>query len=171
MKFKKVKTRLLAERGFTMVELLAVIAIIGIIMALVFPRLTTLEERHLRHDARKMAGLIRYVSESASIKKRYYRATFDIEHATMTVASSREGTDYTEESERPLSMLRLRRGIEIEDMHLPRVGKVNEGAVAVHFSPYGVSEPFTLHMKGYGSSTTLSYNPYTSKVTIADGYQ
>jgi prepilin-type N-terminal cleavage/methylation domain-containing protein len=167
---KQTKTYSIRERGFTMVELLAVIAVIGIIVALVFPRLSFLEGRYLRSDARKISGLIRYVSESASIKKLHYRLLFDIERGVITVASSPDGTDYGEESDQTLRRLRLRGGIGIEDLLLPRTGKINEGTIAVHFSPYGFSEPFTLHMRGGDNLLTLSFNPYNGKVLVSDGY-
>ncbi len=153
-----------------MVELLAVIAVIGIIAALVFPRLSFLEGRYLQSDARKISGLIHYVTESASIKKLHYRLLFDIERGVITASSSPDGTEYVEESDRTLSRLRLRDGIGIEDLLIPRTGKINEGTIAIHFSPYGFSEPFTLHMRGGDDMLTLSFNPYNGKVLVTEGY-
>ncbi|MFQ5587109.1 MAG: Tfp pilus assembly protein FimT/FimU [Thermodesulfobacteriota bacterium] len=158
------------ERGFTIVEILAVLAIIGVIAAVVFPRLSFLEGHYLRSDARRVSGLVHYVSETASIKKLYYRLLFDIEGGTITIESSVNGTDYAEVPDADLRRLRLRDGIEIEDLLLPRIGRINEGAIAVHFSPYGFAEPFTLHMKGGGNLLTLSFNPYNGKVRVSEGY-
>jgi len=153
-----------------MVELLAVIAVIGIIAALVFPRLTSLEGRSLKSDARRISGLIRYVSESAAIKKLHYRLLFNIEDGVITVASSPDGKEYGEESDHNVRRLRLRRGIGIEDLLIPRTGRVSEGAVTVHFSPYGFSDPFTLHIRGGERVLTLSFNPYKGKVLVTEGY-
>lgn len=153
-----------------MVELLTVIAVIGIIAALVFPRLSFLEGRYLQSDARKVSGLIRYVSESASVKKLHYRLLFDIEHGVITVASSPNGDEYGAEADHTLRRLRLRSGIGIEDLLLPRTGKVNKGAIAVHFSPYGFSDSFTIHMRGGERVLTLSFNPYNGTVSVSEGY-
>jgi len=157
-------------KGFTLLELLVVMSIVGIILAVALPRFSFFDDISVRRDTRQMAGLIRYLNEAAVTKKLYYRVKFNIERGRVDVEYSIDGVEYKDETDSSMRGLSLGDMVKIEDVILPGLGKINSGEVAVVFLPYGFSEPFNLHLKGLGKFFTLSFNPYTEKVKIEEGY-
>ena len=73
-------------RGFTLVELLVVLVLIGLISALVAPRLTgSLPKLQLQTVARKISAALRYARSQAVTENRTYTAVFDFEHNRLYV--------------------------------------------------------------------------------------
>jgi prepilin-type N-terminal cleavage/methylation domain-containing protein len=157
-------------KGFTFIELLIVISIVGIILAVALPRFSFFDDIYVRKDIRQVTRLIRYLNEAAVTKKLYYRVKFNIERGMVKVEYSNDGVEYNDETDSFMKGLSFGDMMKIEDIILPGIGKINNGEVAVIFLPYGFSEPFNLHLKGLGKFFTLSFNPYTEKVNIEEGY-
>lgn len=156
--------------GFTLLELILVITIIGVAIAVVFPRFSGFGDTYVKADASRVSALVRYLYQAAATRKVYYRLWFDMEKGAIRVEYSKNGTDYTEEGDSSLRRLKLRDGVDMEDIVVPELGKVNTGEVAVIFSPAGSVEPFTLHLKASEKSLTLYFNPYSGIVKITEGY-
>ena len=66
-------------RGFTLIELTVVMVILGVMLAMVIPRLGELGEANLRRSARHLTGMIRFLRDEAQAKKTVYRLRFDIQ--------------------------------------------------------------------------------------------
>jgi general secretion pathway protein H len=158
------------SKGFTLLELIVVIAILGSVLLIVFPRIPYFENFALNSEARRVAGILRYLDESASAKKIYYRAWFSPEKSSIEVEASADGVEFKKSGDESLQGLTFKDGIEIVDLVLAGLGKVDHGDVAVVFNPGAGAEPFNLHMKKNNRIITISYNPYSGKVTVADGY-
>jgi len=60
--------------------------------------------------------------------------------------------------------------LDMEDIVIAGLGRIYEGEAAVVFNPAIGAEPFNLHLKGGELTLTLSYNPYSGKVKIIEGY-
>jgi len=157
-------------KGFTLLELIVVIVILGSVLLIVFPRIPYFENFALNSEARRVAGLFRYLDESASAKKTYYRVWFSPEKGSIEVESSADGVEFKKSGDSSLQGLSLKDGTEMVDLVLAGLGKVDHGEVAVVFNPGAGAEPFNLHLKKNGRTITISYNPYSGKVTVADGY-
>jgi prepilin-type N-terminal cleavage/methylation domain-containing protein len=157
-------------RGLTLLELLVVITIFGIILAVALPRIFSIESAYLGADARRIAGLIRYMNEAAATRRAYYRVSFNLNKEQIRVETSLDGIEYREESESFLSALRLKNRVEIEDVVLPGLGVIKKGEVSVIFSPLGSAEPFNIHLKSNNNFLTLAFNHYNGRVKIIEGY-
>lgn len=153
--------------GITLIELVIVLAIIAIAVAVIYPRISGLEEARLESDARKMASLIGYLSESAASRRIYYKVRFGLDEERLDVEVSRDGREYLRDQE--FGFLALSSGVSIEDVATPE-GKTDAGETEVVIPPEGGSSPFSVHLKAGEEFMTVTFNPYTEKVAIEKGY-
>ena len=65
--------------GFTLIELMIVIFIIGLVAAIAYPQYQILSRANLRETSRKLAGTIRYLYARAIIDKKPWRLAIDME--------------------------------------------------------------------------------------------
>lgn len=157
-------------RGFTLLELLVVIAVIGIALALVYPRLPALGAAYLKTDAGRAAGLLVYLNEASAARRTNYRLKFDLEKETLTVDASKGAEEYAAVTEPGLGGIKFREGVDLEDIVVPGLGRVKAGEVSVVIAPSGSGEPFTLHLKSGKEQMTILFNPYSGKALIEKGY-
>ncbi|MBI5287120.1 MAG: prepilin-type N-terminal cleavage/methylation domain-containing protein [Deltaproteobacteria bacterium] len=143
--------------GFTLIELLAVIGLLSLILLIVFPRLHLSDEVIFRTEARKVAGTLRYLNESAVTRKVYYRIWFSLDDEIIEVESSNDGLNFAGYHEPPLKG--LKRGVGIEEVILPSLGRISSGKVAVVLSPSGPVEAFVLHLKRGDKQFNLLVSP------------
>lgn len=71
----------MTKRAFTLIELLIVLAIIGLVMLLGYPQLKRIYRSSLKSAAAQMAGMIRYGYDISVIKGRIHRIVFDFDKA------------------------------------------------------------------------------------------
>ncbi|MEW5922023.1 MAG: prepilin-type N-terminal cleavage/methylation domain-containing protein [Bacillota bacterium] len=74
----KERHRLHFTAGYTLVELIAVLALLGVMTALAVPRFTTLPYWHLEAASRRMAGDLRLLRQEAINSGGQYKAEFYI---------------------------------------------------------------------------------------------
>ncbi|RMF25114.1 MAG: prepilin-type N-terminal cleavage/methylation domain-containing protein [Deltaproteobacteria bacterium] len=65
--------------GFTLIELAVVLVILSTLVSLVWPRLSLLEHGRLDHSGRKLAAMLAYVQDEASLRGRTYRVVLDLD--------------------------------------------------------------------------------------------
>lgn len=121
------------QDGFTLMELMVVLAIISAIMAVVFPRLN-LGENEARTDARRMASLLRATSEEASMRKETLSLDFDLKARTVGVMRP------TQETPQAFNTF-----IAVET---PSRGMITEGTLTISISPMGAAEHIIVHLGG-----------------------
>ena len=66
------------SKGFTLIELAAVIIVLGIMIGIVIPSLSEITGANLRRSARHLTGIIRYLRGESEAKKTLYRLRFDV---------------------------------------------------------------------------------------------
>jgi general secretion pathway protein H len=157
------------QDGFTLLELVVVIAILALVTLLVIPRLPAGDAASLRDSARAIATAMRFLTDRAATTRSIYQMRLDLTDSTATIA--RLNPDGTEAS--PDDALLARRliadSVQLEDVVIPRLGKISEGEVLLRFSPAG-SEGAIIHLKGKnkGQYTVMAYP--NGKVTVAADY-
>ncbi|CAG0963241.1 hypothetical protein GEOBC_00851 [Geobacteraceae bacterium] len=159
-----------SPRGFTLMELLVVIALLSLVAVMVLPKLTVSQTMELNRSARQLAATIRYVQDRSITSKTPHRMR--LEPGTGTVRVTRVLSDGSEGSpgesflERPL----LAEGVTVADVSTPRGGKVVSGEAVVRFDMAGLGDFTVIHLKGE-RDTAMTVMAYPSgKVTVADGY-
>jgi len=80
--------------GFTLIELILVLVIIGFLTSLVAPAITSTTGLRLKTTVRKLAAGLRLARSQAVISGNTYQVTFDIENGAMTIEQIRKETSY-----------------------------------------------------------------------------
>lgn len=150
-------------RGFTLIELAVVLALLGAVLLVALPRLSIFEEAVLRSDARRVASLIRRLDDSAASSKAYYSMAFSIGGRTLEARKSLDNVVFESPEDMP-SRVTLGQSTGIKALVLSG-SRRSEGRASVVFGPGG-AEPFSISLEASGFSCTVSYNPYSGKVRI-----
>lgn len=161
--------------GMTFIEVVLVVAVMSTILLISFPRIPYLSDYTLKRDARKLASLFSFLDESATTKKTYYKVLIkpgakktDINR--VRVESSKTGRVFKAVKDSFLKGVELDKRTIVEDINVAGLGLVSEGEVDLFFNPLYGAEPFSLHISQSGSVFTISYNPYSGRVKIVEGY-
>lgn len=165
------KERRRNQAGFTLMELVVVIAVLALVAAVVLPRLTVNHAVELNRSARTLAATIRYLQDRAITSKTPYRMRIGIGAGTVRV--TKLSATGTEEGSGDPSLDRpiLAEGITVMDVLSPREGKLTEGEAVLRFEMGGLADFAAIHLKNAdGATVTLMALPSSGKVTVADGY-
>lgn len=153
------KRRVHSHAGFTLIELILVLVIVGFLFSLVAPAITSTTGLSLRTGAKRIAAGLRYARSQAVTTGSVYQIRFDIEQGEMTIERVVEEDPYglqtagqrwwdgetggeEGEEERASGKLyekktyRLPKGIAIERV-VADDEEINEGEALMEFYPNG----------------------------------
>lgn len=164
----------ISNAGFTLIELIVIIMILGMTAFLVIPRISAFHAGEMKWTARHLANLIQQLTQDSALTKERYRLYFNLdteEYWTVLVQESiRESDQVVVLSEKQMiKKNRLPTGISFEDVITAQKGKVAAGEVFSEFYPVGI-EPFTIHLAEGESKWTLVANPLTGRVKMFEEY-
>jgi len=164
------KAGISTEAGFTLVELTLVVALLGLLLGLVVPRLPVIGENRLDAAARRIAGTVRYLYNEAALSGREHRLTFNLDSNSLggrmleedgaLVAVTGSGRDHT-----------LGSPVEIVDVSVPGQNKVTSGQLYSRISPVGWMDETIIHLKSDTRTLTLYMQPLTGTTDIYEGYK
>ncbi|HIJ96044.1 MAG TPA: prepilin-type N-terminal cleavage/methylation domain-containing protein [Desulfuromonadales bacterium] len=158
--------------GFTLIEIAVVLAIVGMVLLLVIPRLPSSDRENLRISARTLAATLRYVQERATaVRTGYY---INVVPGTGTIHTY-EYSDIESNKEPVDPLLQkspIKEGIEVTDVFIPRLGKVQDGQVRLDIGSGGLRDVVIIHLRaGDGQFSTVMAFPSGGKVKVYEGYQ
>lgn len=160
------------KSGFTLLELLAVIMVIGVILGLALPRVSSLGRAELRASARRLSGTIRLGYHLAVLNKKNYRLLLDLDQQTYQI-EERMGDEYVPVQSELLQPRVLPEGVWIREVRIADRECENECLKEyIYFSPYGYVEEAAIYLCDDDEQTgyTLLTQPMIGKVVIKDGY-
>ncbi|HEY4745063.1 MAG TPA: type II secretion system protein [Desulfuromonadaceae bacterium] len=160
------------RRGFTLIEIAVVLAIIGMVLMLVIPRLPSTEHEDLKVSARTLAATLRYMQDRAATGRTTYY--LHLAPGTDVVKVQEAAGDGAEkEPGDPLLQQRpVKEGIVVADVVIPRLGKVNEGELRLDVGPGGLRDFAAIHLRSSdGRFWTVMAFPAGGKVKVYEGYQ
>src|SRR3990172_3164096 len=67
------------QKGFTLIELVVVIFLVGIFLLVAVPKFEDITEVNIKSASRRLSGTIRYLYSEAAFKKKVYKLAFDID--------------------------------------------------------------------------------------------
>lgn len=158
--------------GFTLIEIAIVMAIIGMVMLLVMPRLPSSDQENLKVSARTLASTLRYMQERAATSRINYvlSLTPGSDNAkvyeTSLIESNKDPADPL------LQKAPLKEGIQVADVVIPRMGKISEGQVRLDVGMGGLRDFVSIHLRSpNGDFWTVMAFPSGGKVKVYEGYQ
>ncbi len=159
------------QAGFTLVEMVVVIIVISLVAVLVLPLLPSTDAANLRSSARSLSAVVRYLGDRSVTTKSPYRMAVNLTDNTITVKKIVNGEEVPPEDPFFTRKL-LAEGVTIEDVEVPRLGKVSEGEVQIDFGVAGLADFTVMHLKGTRENHfTVTALPGGGKVEVLEGYQ
>jgi len=157
--------------GFTLIEIMVVIVIIGMVMMLVLPRLPSTDQENLKISGRTLASTLRYLQERAATSRTGY--SLALEPGTESVKIFEIGTDggSKEPSDPLLQKSPVKEGVVVADVRIPRLGKISDGQLRLDIGMGGVRDFVTIHLRSTeGQFWTVMAFPSGGKVKAFEGY-
>lgn len=156
--------------GFTLVEILMVLFIIGIMAALVVPRIGIMDTVKLKTSARKIAGTIRITYNTAVLTKIPHRMVFDLENHVYWV-EEKSGEEYVASSEDILQKRALPSTVYLDRVRIMDRSCETACKAYLYFTPGGYVEEAEIYLSDQNQEMafTVLTRPMTGKAAIVAG--
>jgi len=158
------------RKGFTLIELMVVIVVLGVMMTLVIPQLGNIGDANLKRSARHLTGMVRFLRDEAQAKKTIYRLRFDIQgnkYWTEELTMTPEGTAEFRPSQSAMSNEGSLSGrTSFKDV---QVGSHPDDPFIL-FTPDGWVEKAFIHLRNSDDKVfTLIVKPLTGDTDLREG--
>jgi len=158
--------------GFTLVELLVTLSIIGILTGALLPRLPDLTAWRLKSTARRLAGTISYLYDRAAASKLVYRLTLDIDERQYYVSLLNTQNRFQKTRLTFAKETKLPDRVRFTEARTSSQGIVRRGVAVINFYPSGFSDLCVIHLEDSNKNEmTLLVHPLTGRVKIFEGYK
>jgi general secretion pathway protein H len=160
------------RRGFTLIEIAVVLAIIGMVLMLVMPRLPSSEQENLKLSARTLASTLRYMQDRAATGRTTYYLRMEPGTDRVKVLEAAADGSETEPVDPLLQKRSMKEGIIIADVTIPRLGKLNDGTIRLEVGNSGLRDFVVIHLRSPEDKywTVMAF-PASGKVKVFDGYR
>lgn len=159
------------QGGYTLIELILVMLVIGVVLAVAFPRFGVLGGGDLRLESRTLIGHVQGLYGEATFTRKLHRLVFDLDEQRYWAEVEVGG----EQGFGPVGRTFLKPkilpdNIRLVDVTTARSGKHSDGHAYAYFYPLGRADFTTVHLRDGDQVMTLQVNPITGRVSVADRY-
>jgi prepilin-type N-terminal cleavage/methylation domain-containing protein len=158
-------------KGFTLVELAVVIVVLGVMFALVIPRLGELGKADLKRSARHLTGMIRFLKGESQARKAVYRLQFDVNGGHYWAEVLTPTSENTVEFRRLQSVIGSEGSLSGNTTFRDVVVGSHPDDAFIQFNPDGWVEHAMIHLRdGRDRDYTLAVKPLTGDTELHEGY-
>jgi type II secretion system protein H len=158
--------------GFTLLEILLVVAIAALVVGVVVPQLTNLGGLELKQAARRLAGAARYAGDQAAVRKATHRIVFDLEARRYQVQYLDQDT-WRPDPATLGGLVQLPpevRVVSVETRARGRKAAAADGEAFVVFYPKGYAERATIQLgRGETSVYTVEVRAFDPRPRVHAG--
>jgi len=165
--------RPITQTGFTLIELVVVLALIVLLIGITYPLLERWTEGALRQAGRQLTAVIERLYERAVVTRQIYRLRMDIgteryqPEVLQVVDGERVFVPLPEHDALPA-------GVQFHDLVTSQQVKIVDGEAALYFYPIGRMDTVIIHLEqrsGLQSEGVLSLAPHplTGRVVVSSG--
>jgi len=159
------------SKGFTLIELAVVIAILGVMIALVAPMLGELGEANLKRSARHLTGMIRFLHEESQAKKTEYYLRFDIQDGRYWAEAFTPLSESTGEFRKTTSVIGGEGSLAGQTTFRDVKAGSHPDDPYILFRPDGWVENAIIHLRdGSDRDFSLRVKPLTANTELLEGY-
>jgi len=166
-----------AAKGFTLLEILAVMLIIAIVMSIAIPRFGDVFQTNVKGAMRKFTGMVKFCFHESVIKQTHLRLMIDPVKGeywpTLLATSGSVGQFVSLTGSDVISKKgKLPNGIRFIDVVTPHnIFKIDKDEAFIAFYPTGFVERSVIHLgDDAGRFYTLVTQPLTGDMEVLDGY-
>ncbi len=166
-------SRSLSLTGFTLIELVMVLAVLGLMAAIIIPKAFNLKGERLGKEARHLVTFISHLSTEAAIKKKPLRLYYDLDKGRYWAIMLDANADFFEE--KPLATPLLRKvtfpqGISFHEVAKGRIN-TNRGITYTSFTPWGYRDKTRIYLKTEKDRIlTISIPSIGERIKVSKGY-
>lgn len=183
------------QSGFTLIEILLVLAIIAMMMAIGLPAIQSVTSQRINSTTRKFTGMVRSVRNDAILLNLIHRLAINFDDQTWWIENQKkfslledpedkekknkkkgaaeEGdSNFTYTAKYTKEPLKMPAGVVFSGVRTERDGFVNKGIVYVHFYPNGFSDQAILQLNKEGSEMvfySMILRPTSGRVELVNG--
>lgn len=158
-----------SARGFTLIEILVVLAIVGLVLGLAIPKVQELSGVELRSATRRLAGAARYAADQAAVHKTPFRIRFDVPGRTYRVELA-QGDQWVPDRATLGAPVRLPRSVRVAAVETRARGRQVDGEPWIEFYPKGYAERATVQLAlGTDRVYTVEIRPFDLRPRIHAG--
>ena len=159
------------ERGFTLLELSLVLALIGLLATLILPRIDVLSGAELDSITRRIAQRVRYLREDAARRNLWVRMVFDAEKKSLRMeegVQTEEGWSFLPGEGRLYQTLRIPDSLSLR-IYGPGVRPTGNGLSSLLFASDGFADPGTIEVTDdSGRAVLVLIEPARTRPRIVD---
>jgi prepilin-type N-terminal cleavage/methylation domain-containing protein len=156
--------------GFTLIEIVVVVLIIGLIALLVLPRMTGFSKNNPKTAIRHLTGTIHSLRDESEIRQKIFRLSFYLSEQRYDVSYRSENGEFVPYHSDSVEKGTWSGGLILKDVVTPRQGKVAEGTASLFFYPEGRIDKGFIHFEEDGRPMTLQVHSLSGKVKWIEGY-
>jgi len=130
--------------GFTLLELVVVVIIIGVLMSLAVPSLSNSRGRRLTEMSEQMVLLINQARQEAVLSSKVWKVIFDRDADSYSFGQ-RNGSEFEQVSDGPFASVRTVPSIDFYDLEIN--GQQSSAEGSVYLFPTGEQDTFRLVLR------------------------
>ena len=158
------------SKGFTLIELVVVIVVLGVMVTLVIPAFSEITGANLKRSARHLTGTIRFLRDEAEAKKTVFRLRFDVPNGHYWAEALKVLDDRTAEFVRPATAISTAGSLAGQTSFKDVRPMSHPDDPYILFTPDGWVEKTFIHLRdGDGKDYTLIVKPLTGTTELHEG--